>query len=304
MRPIETGWERVDPPRRPVLLINPRSGGGKAARVGLADHARERGIEPIVLEAGDDPAKLIAVAVDKGADTLGMAGGDGSLAAVAATASERNLPFVCIPAGTRNHFARDLGIAPDDLVGALDAFGDALERTIDLGSVDDRPFLNNVSLGIYGDAVQQAGYRDAKLRTLLEIAEREALASSSASVGLRLVDDRAREHSSPALVLVSNNPYAVARPPARGARPALDSGQLGVIVIDRPAGAPHPLGRAWSARSLRVVADQPVPAGIDGEAVTLMPPLSITIHPRALRVRIAPRNVGELAAHPAGTWHD
>ena len=51
-----------------------------------------------------------------------MAGGDGSLAAVAAVAIERDMPFVCVPFGTRNHFARDLGLDRDDPLGALAAF--------------------------------------------------------------------------------------------------------------------------------------------------------------------------------------
>jgi len=108
---------------------------------------------------------------------------------------------------------------------------------------------------------------------------------------VHLVDERGREHPSPAVVLVSNNPYALERPPIRGARPALDSGQLGIIVIDAPAGSPRPAGWAWSARSLSVEASGPVPAGVDGEAVTLAPPLHFTIQPKALRVRIAPGHV-------------
>jgi diacylglycerol kinase family enzyme len=178
-------------------------------------------------------------------------------------------------------------VEPNDLVGALDAFGTALERTIDLGEVNGRPFVNNVSLGIYADAVQRPDYRDAKLRTLLETAEREALGGGPAPPDLHLVDDRGHEHRSPAVVLISNNPYAFGRPPLRGARPVLDSGQLGVIVIDAPDGYPHRAARAWRARSLIIEAGGPIPAGIDGEAVTLTPPLRFIVHPRALRVRIA-----------------
>jgi diacylglycerol kinase family enzyme len=198
---------------------------------------------------------------------------------------------VCVPAGTRNHFARDVGVAADDLVGALDAFGAALERTIDLGDVNGRPFLNNVSLGIYADAVQQPGYRDAKLRTLLDTAREEALGSSSTPADVRLVDDRGAEHRGPAVMLVSNNPYAFQRPPVRGARPVLDGGRLGIVVIDAPPSPPHQASVAWSALSLRVEARGTVPAGVDGEAVALTPPLHFTIHPGALRVRIAPSPV-------------
>ena len=203
------GFVPVEPARRPVLFINPTSGGGKAQRARLADLARERGIEPVTLAQGDELEAFIQGAVADDADGLGVAGGDGSLALVASAAAARRISFVCVPAGTRNHFARDVGVDPNDLFGALDAFSAALERTIDLGSVNGRPFLNNVSLGIYGDAVQRGDYRGAMLRTLLETADEEALGSGSASAEVHLVDDRGCEHHSPAVVLVSNNPYAL-----------------------------------------------------------------------------------------------
>ena len=163
-------WARAEARQRPVLFINPRSGGGKAGRAQLAEVTCERDIEPVVLEPGDDLGALAEDAAADGADVLGMAGGDGSLAVVASIASAYGIPFVCVPAGTRNHFARDLGLDPDDIVGALDAFTDALEASIDLGDVNGRPFLNNVSLGVYGAAVQRESYRDAKARTLFETA--------------------------------------------------------------------------------------------------------------------------------------
>ena len=153
-----------------MLFLNPKSGGGKAARTGVAEQARRRGIDVVVVGAGNTLATLVEEAVAQGADALGVAGGDGSLAVVAAAAVAHELPFVCVPAGTRNHFALDLGLDRRDLVGSLDAFTDGVERRIDLAEVNGRLFLNNVSLGIYGDAVQQPAYRDAKARTLLATA--------------------------------------------------------------------------------------------------------------------------------------
>ena len=196
-----------------------------------------------------------------------------------------DLPFVCIPAGTRNHFALDLGIDANDPVGALDAFTDGVERVIDMGRVNGRLFLNNVSLGIYGEAVRQPTYRDAKVRTLLETTH-EVLGPSSAARELRLVDDLGQEHRDLSIVLVSNNPYALDRPPLHGARPTLDSGRLGVVVLDEPDTSEAPW-RAWTATSLEVHAPGPtVHAGIDGEAVDLSPPLEFEVVPAALRVRI------------------
>jgi diacylglycerol kinase family enzyme len=223
------------------------------------------------------------------------------MAVVAAAAAAHGLPIVCVPAGTRNHFALDLGLDPHDVLGALDAFTDGIERRIDVAEVNGRVFVNNVSLGIYGDAVRSPAYRDAKARTLLETAKK-VLGPSTEVPALRLVDDVGREHGHLALVLVSNNPYALDRALARGARPALDSGRLGIIVLDAPGEAPHhPPGRAWSAPRLEVGAAAPVHAGVDGEAVDLSPPLQFTIRPRALRVRISSRHQGTAPAARALT---
>ena len=204
---------------------------------------------------------------------------------MAAAALAHDLPFVCVPAGTRNHFALDVGVDRGDLVGSLDAFTDGVERRIDVAEVNGRLFLNNVSLGIYGDAVRQPTYRDAKARTLLETAA-QVLGPSAAAADLKVVDDRGRAHRDPAVVLVSNNPYSLDPPHAPGTRPALDSGQLGVVVLDPPRAGQGP-GRTWTATQLEVTAPAPVHAGIDGEAVDLTPPLRFAIRPRALRVRIS-----------------
>jgi diacylglycerol kinase family enzyme len=285
------GWRPVDSPRRSVLFANPRSGGGRAASAALADRARERGIKVIVLDADQNLGELVREAVAEGADALGVAGGDGSLAVVAAAARVHGLAFVCVPAGTRNHFALDLGVDRHDLVGALDAFTDGVERSIDVGEVNGRVFLNNVSLGIYGDAVRQPAYRDAKVRTLVETAA-EVLGPSGAVPELRLVDDLGNEHRRPAVVLVSNNPYALDRPIAPGTRPRLDTGELGIVVLDAPRASSDLPGRAWKATQLEVDAAAPVRAGIDGEAVELQVPLEFVIRPGALRVRISSRHPG------------
>jgi diacylglycerol kinase family enzyme len=285
------GWRPADPPLRPVLFINPRSGDGKAARARLAERAREAGIEAVILDPGQDLAALAGEAAAAGADVLGMAGGDGSLAVVAAVAAAHGIPFVCVPAGTRNHFALDVGVDRHDLTGALDAFTGGVERQIDTAEVNGRMFLNNVSLGIYGDAVRSPAYRDAKMRTLLETAA-EVMGPGAEAPMLGLTDDLGREHRQPAIVLVSNNPYALDRPLARGTRPALDSGQLGVVVLDPPADSPHSPGRAWTTPRLEVNAAAPVHAGVDGEAVDLDPPLRFATRPGSLRVRISPRHPG------------
>jgi diacylglycerol kinase family enzyme len=274
-----------------VLFFNPRSGGGRASHAGLDARARERGIEVIVLRPEKSLEALVDEAVQRGADALGVAGGDGSLASVAARAALHGIPFICLPAGTRNHFALDLGVDRGDLIGALDTFTDGVERRIDIAEVNGRVFLNNVSLGIYGDAVRQPGYRDAKAQTLLESVA-GVLGRSARVPALRLVDDLGREHSDPAVVLVSNNPYAAGPPLVAGTRPSLASGLLGIIVLDRPGHSPGPPGRAWSGGDLEASSSDRVHAGIDGEAVELTPPLLFVSRPEALRVRISSRHTG------------
>ena len=290
-------------PQRAVLFFNPKSGGGKAERFNLADEARARRIEPVELKKGDDLAELVAAAIGRGADGLAMAGGDGSQALVAAAAAERDLPYACIPAGTRNHFALDLGVDRDDVVGALDAFVDGGERRVDLAEVNGKVFVNNVSLGLYAEAVQRSGYREAKLRTILETMP-EVLGPGGERLDLRWRSPGGKGHDSGAVVLVSNNRYRLGRPLGSGTRPRIDDGELGIAVMTVPSGPqkgglfPRTPWEEWSAPSFEVDSDARVPAGIDGEAVQLDPPLRFSIRPLALRVRIAHAHPG---ASPSAT---
>ncbi len=284
-------------PRHPVLFYNPRSGGGKAERFALAKEASKRGIEPIELKAGDDLETLVRGAVERGADGLAMAGGDGSQAIVAAIAAEFGLPYACVPAGTRNHFALDLGVDRDDVVGALDAFVDGGERWVDLAEVNGRVFVNNVSLGLYAEAVQRAGYRDAKIRTLLDTVP-DVLGPDGGELDLRWHGPGGHEHRAGAAVLVSNNRYRLGRAVGSGTRPRIDDGLLGVTVVGGASGGGQS-GRSlqrpwreWSAPTFEVDADRPLPAGIDGEALVLDTPLRFRIRPGVLHVHIARQHPG------------
>ena len=249
-------------------------------------------------------------AVARGADGLAMAGGDGSQAIVAAVAAELDLPYACIPAGTRNHFALDLGVDRDDVVGALDAFVDGGERRVDLAEVNGRVFVNNVSLGLYAEAVQREGYRDAKLRTLLDTVPDVARAGRRRP---RPALDGPGGQRAPAgaAILVSNNRYRLGRAVGSGTRPRIDDGLLGDHRRrrDRRAAARGPRARSGRGasgprRRSRSTRTAPVPAGIDGEALVLEPPLRFAIRPGVLRVRIAPAHPGASpsANAPEGPW--
>jgi diacylglycerol kinase family enzyme len=275
-------------------------------RFGLVDEARDRGIDPVLLRDGDDLGALAADAVADGADVLGVAGGDGSQSVVAAAASAHDLPFVCVPAGTRNHFAVDLGVDADDVVGALDAYVDGDERPVDLGRVNGRVFVNNVSVGLYADIVATGGYRAHKVATAAQVLP-DRVGPAAASGAVRYVDPDGAQQRSAQVVLVSNNPYRLTAGAGIGSRPALDGGALGIVAAQiataREAAALvalHALRQAhrfggwhvWTAPAFTIETRRPTEVGIDGEAVVLEPPLQFTIAPGALRVRIARRHSG------------
>ena len=273
-------------PRRPVLFFNPRSGGGKATRWHLEEEARARGIEPVELGPGRDLRELVEEALASGADGLAMAGGDGSQAIVAEIAAARGLPYACVPAGTRNHFALDLGVDRDDVVGALDAFVAGGERRVDLATVNGRVFVNNVSIGLYANAVQRPAYRDAKLRTLVAMAPEQL--GAGGGTALRWHGPGGEDGHDAVALLVSNNAYRLGMGLGLGTRPRLDSGVLGVTSATVAAEGRHGVDLSrWCCRDFEIEADGPVAAGIDGEAAMLRPPIHFAALPGALRVRIA-----------------
>jgi diacylglycerol kinase family enzyme len=292
-------------PARPVVVWNPRSGGGKAVTHHLADEARARGIEPLELRPGVDLDQLVRDAVAAGADGLAAAGGDGTQALVAAIAAEHDLPFACIPAGTRNHFALDLGVDREDVVGALDAFVSGGERRVDLAEVNGRVFVNNVSLGLYAEAVQRESYRDAKLRTVLDTAPDVLGPQTARHLDLRWTAPDGSGGRTAQVILVSNNAYRLGRPIGSGTRPQLDGGCLGIAVLvgDRRAeqGGRARRWRQWTAGTFQVDSDGPIPVGVDGEALVLDPPVRLVSRPGALRVRIAPQHPG---ASPSASQPD
>jgi diacylglycerol kinase family enzyme len=297
---------RAPAPSRPVLLMNPKSGGGKVERFHLVDEARKRGIEPVVLGPTDDLGALARAAVARGADTIGMAGGDGSQALVSAIAIEHDLPYICIPAGTRNHLALDLGVDRDDVVGALDAFADGYERRVDVGRCAGRVFVNNVSLGVYARIVQSDAYRDNKLGTVAEMIP-QLLGPGSHAFDLEYTGPGGTQHDEADLMLVSNNRYKLDRIGGFGSRARMDTGKLGIVVVKvRTAGdvaelvAAQTAGtvsrfrgwREWEADAFEVRSGESIEAGVDGEALHFPSPLRFEIVPGALRVRVAPHHPG------------
>jgi diacylglycerol kinase family enzyme len=184
-----------------LLIVNPGSGGAADGAGELIDAAQTRGIEVRCLREGDDPGELARAA---GADAIGVAGGDGSLAPVAAACVERDLPFVCVPLGTRNHFARDVGLDRGDPLGALAAFAPgARERRVDVGRAGGRLVLNNVSLGLYAGLVHDREQRRRRDEAFARLKALRRLAADRGPVSLRIDGAPFSAH----LVLVANNSY-------------------------------------------------------------------------------------------------
>jgi diacylglycerol kinase family enzyme len=293
-------------PTHPVLLCNPWSGGGKVERFGLVDRARELGVETVLLAKGLDLEKLARDAVARGADCLGMAGGDGSQALVASIAVEHGLPFVCVSAGTRNHFALDLGLNREDPRETMNAFQDAVERRVDYATVGDRFFVNNVSLGVYATIVQEDEYRDAKVETTKSLLP-EMLGRQAEPFDIQFTTPDGKDVDGAILVMVSNNPYVMGTSPDAAQRRRLDSGKLGVFAVTTRTGADaanlfalstiglrrkSPFWHEFNTEQFEITSRSGMAlAGVDGEALQLPTPLRFTIHPRGLRLLVPASNL-------------
>ena len=286
--PYRPPAERTSVPTRPFILMNPRSGGGRVKRFDLDGKARELGAQVVLLEQGLDAIDVLEQAVNDGADLLGAAGGDGTQALVAQIAAGRDVPFVSIPAGTRNHFARDLGLDRDDPTLALAALGeDGEEIRIDLGDVGGKPFVNNVSLGAYAEIVARPEYRDAKFNTVMAVLPE--VTGSRARSNLSIQAEGHPSIEDPQLVQVANNPYSKPEEPApSGTRPRLDTGMLGIDVVayknpterrtlvaaaSRGAVEHADAYQRWTCERIRVRSEGgTVRAGVDGESIEFPSP--------------------------------
>jgi diacylglycerol kinase family enzyme len=295
----------------PFLIMNPKSGGGKVGKFGLKEKAEALGAEVVLLDGGQavDVAALARQAVADGADLLGVAGGDGTQALVAGVAAAHGLPFLVISAGTRNHFALDLGLDRDDPARCLDALTDGVELRVDLGAAGGHTFVNNASFGAYAEVVRSPAYRDEKLGTTLELLPGLLKGQRGAVLTVRA---DGTQISGPQALLVSNGPYGMGDIAGLGRRPRLDSGRLGVIAVRVGSAAQamalvrrgHGLGlRVGTAREVVVAASTPqIPVGIDGETVMLPSPVRCTIRPGALRVVVPAGRPGVPAPVPPLDW--
>jgi diacylglycerol kinase family enzyme len=299
------------PARRPYLIMNPKSGGGKVEKFDLKRKAEDLGAE-VFLIGGPEPvdvAKVAREAVDRGADLLGVAGGDGTQALVAGIAAEQGIPFVVISAGTRNHFALDLGLDREDPSACLNALPDGVELRVDLGVINGQTFVNNASFGAYAEVVETPAYRADKLNTTLNTLP--DLLQGHRGARLRARAD-GTEIEAPQALLVSNNPYGTGDIAGLGRRARLDRSVLGVVGVTvanawQAAGllrGRHATGLSvLTAKQIEITADVPrIPVGVDGESILMSTPVTCTVSPRALRVWVPRDRPGVPAPKPPKDW--
>ena len=282
------------------LIINERSGGGKAKEIRLAERANAMGIDVEVLGKDDDLTAIAEQLISSGVEIIGMAGGDGSLGLVASVAMRHAARFVCIPVGTRNHFARDLGLDRTDPLTALTAYY-GHEISVDVGRINGQTFLNNVSFGVYADLVHDPSYRDAKIETGQALVS-ELVSGERQPCPLHFAGPDGQRFSSAFVVLAAVGQYEMATLSDLGVRASLESGVLQISVLEphderqlRRLTAAAVLGTLesqdgfwqWDATELEIASPLgEVHAGVDGEALTFGSPARISLQPRALRVMV------------------
>ena len=299
------------PTAHPYLIMNPKSGGGKVGKFDLKRKAEELGAE-VFLMSGPEPVDVAEVArnaVARGADLLGVAGGDGTQALAADVAAAHGIPFIVITAGTRNHFALDLGLDRDDPSTCLGALSDAVELRVDLGVIGGRTFVNNASFGAYAEVVETPAYRGDKLNTTLNTLPDLLQGHRGARLAVRADGS---EIKAPQALLVANNPYGTGDIAGLSRRVRLDRGVLGVVGINVGSArqavgllhGTHATGlSALTAKRIVITADAPeIPVGIDGEAVSMPTPVECAIRPGALRVWVPRDRPGIAPPKPPVNW--
>jgi diacylglycerol kinase family enzyme len=299
------------PARHPYLIMNPKSGDGKVERFDLKRKAEALGAE-VFLFGGSEPVDVAAVArqaVADGADLLGVAGGDGTQALVAGIAAEHGLPFVVISAGTRNHFALDLGLNREDPALCLSALADGVELRVDLGVINGQTFVNNASFGAYAEIVETPAYRGDKVGTTLNLLPDLVQGHRGAQLAAHVDGTRIE---APQALLVANNPYGTGDIAGLSRRARLDGGVLGVVgVTVRTAGQAVDLLRGSRSvgvsvlitKKIEITADAAqIPVGVDGEALTMSTPVTCTVLPGALRVWVPRDRPGVPPPKPPVNW--
>lgn len=306
-RALSLGKNTMATFKKPYLIVNPKSGNGRAIKAGIPEKAASAGIEVKVTTKDDNIVELARNAAKNGADVLGVSGGDGTIGAVATIAIEYDLPLVVLPGGTRCHFARDIGLDPKLIGDALACFY-GKEQRIDVGNINGRIFLNNASLGLYADIIDNPEYREHKVAT--SRATLQKLLTKQKRYPLIFTESQGKKHTEAVQILVGVNAYKTVNLFELGHRDSLTGHTLQITAITQltdslvkslmktaalnkdfvteNAGAV----RQWNTKKFRVDAPgKKIVVGVDGEREEYKTPVTIEVMPGALRLMVLPEGL-------------
>lgn len=303
--------------QHPVLIINPKSGNGRAVKAHVDTVAANMGVEVFFTKKDEKVEVTANRAIQEGADVLGISGGDGSIGAVAKVALKHDLPIVVLPGGTKCHFARDIGLDPKKIIDSLAAFS-GVERRVDAAEINDRIFLNNVSLGLYADIVDHPDYRNHKLRVSWDVMH--SIVSGKRDLYDLQFRKGSRRFKRAAEVLVGVNRYDMVDIFELGHREHLDEGVLQITVVaelndklvknlisrvrvDKLRASAGENGLIqWTDQSLTLSNSLGVIiAGVDGEREKYMSPVKIRVLPKVLRVYVPAEGIRHRPYNPFST---
>lgn len=278
---------------RGVVFVNPRSGREHTSRADLASQFPDHRVEETPAEGLD---ASIRSAIADGAAFVGMAGGDGTVRSGAGPLLGSDVPLLAVPAGTRNHFARQLGIV--DLPAAVRAAAGRIEA-VDVGEVNGRCFINNSAIGMYPQMVER---REAFQRRRLPKRVAQILADvAQLSRGRRFRVSIEGVGYRAWTLFIGNGQYGEDMLDI-ATRQSIDEGMLDVRLVraDRLLARTRVIGALILGRLHRsaLVVQRTVPeltfefdtptveVALDGEVVTLDAPLHYRSRPGELRVLI------------------
>lgn len=291
-------------PADATLFLNRNSGaklppGELDALRTAASHA---GIEILEISEDLDCAREVRDRVRRGGKLFLAAGGDGTVHHVVQAVVNTDAVLAVLPLGTYNHFARDLDI-PLDWRGALEVALHGATKQIDTGHINDRFFINNVSIGLYPELVARREERGRDYpRWKARLFALYTTLRKYPHVNLSVETEHRREMLRTHVFMISNNRYEVERFGIEASRDSLTEGKLSVYWLPHTSRmrlmrfvARYATGRvrsipgfrAFKTLSLRVQTPHShLKVGIDGEVFTLTPPLAVTAAPRSLLVRV------------------
>ena len=290
-----------------VVLVNTDSGPEQTEPKRLRDYFPD---QPILECKGDELEDQVRRALEAGAGFVAVAGGDGSIRCAAATLAGTGTPLLPVPAGTRNHFAHELGITT--LAEAAAAIGG--ERlAVDLGEVNGKRFVNNSSVGFYAALVRERDRHERRRpRAVANVRAAYAQARRGHRFWVRVDGQRYRAW----MVFVGNGCYGENLTDLMS-RQRLDGRQLDVRVLraDAPLarvravlavlvarlGSSSLLARERSGEvEVEVLDRRVVDVALDGEVFRLDATLRYRSLPEALTVLVPPASAGGVDAGALG----